>query len=319
MLSPAPNPHAMRPLPSFSLAPVTRPQTWSLLRAQTRPAVRRLTRFAPGIGERIDMQLSGRSADAAIALGHIYRTAEGFGFPLDPPAKSDSASVLTLRDVWSFDSSLFLPAATAWLASANVAILNSVAALKLKRDGSATFGATAIDQVVLADDGAILDWLDEDEIAHFGRVEQWIGIETAPQRHQRRRAGIDLDSGAIFFQSGDGIVRAAAHDDDARGLERIATALPIDPPPRLAACKHFARLLTHDGAPAIGPTRRGRLFVIAGLGSLDIVLTPLLAAIISEKAIGIEAEWATAHGADRRQPRREIAEFTPGHLPGSGA
>jgi glycine/D-amino acid oxidase-like deaminating enzyme len=130
---------------------------------------------------------------------------------------------------------------------------------------------------------------------------------------------MDLDTGAIFAQSGDGIVRATARDDDGRGLDRIASAFRFDPAPRLAALTHFSRLLTHDGAPAIGPTRRGRLFVVAGLGVLDIVLAPLLAAIISETASGVETEWAAAHGAERRQPRREIAEFVAGHVPGGAA
>lgn len=319
LLSPAPNPHSLQSIPSLSLAPFTRPELWSLLRANTRPTVRRLARLAPGIAERIDLRLSAQSADAAIALNHMYRTAEGFRFPVDPPVRSGSATALTLRDVRLFNPTPLLSVAGRWLASSNVAVLNSVGALKLKRDGSATFGATAIDQVVLADDGAILDWLDPEEIAHFARVETWVGIETAPQRHARHRAGIDLDTGAIFAQSGDGIVRATARDDDARGLERIASAFHSDPAPRLAALTHFSRLLTHDGAPAIGPTRRGRLFVVAGLGVLDVVLAPLLAAIISESASGVETEWAAAHGAERRQPRREIAEFVAGHVPGHAA
>ncbi|WMT88083.1 hypothetical protein NO932_05600 [Pelagibacterium sp. 26DY04] len=319
LLGPPPNPHLLRAVPSLTLAPIARPQTWSLLRAHTRPAVRRLMRIAPGIGERIDMQLSARSADAAIALGHIYRTADGFGFPIDPPVRTGSASVLTLRDVRAFNLSLLLSAAPAWLASVNVALVNSTGALKLKRDGSASFGTTTIDQVVLADDAAIIDWLEPDEIAHFARIEQWIGIETAPQRHHRYRVGLDLDSGAIFAQAGDGIVRAAARDDDALGIARIASALPFDPAPRLAARAHFRRLATHDGAPVLGPTRRGRLFVVAGLGPLDIVLAPLVATIIAEKATGTDAQWAAAHGTDRRQPRRDVAEVVPGHLPGGGA
>src|SRR5690606_4989961 len=202
------------------------------------------------------------------------------------------------------------------LASANVAMLNALDGLRLKRDGSASFGAIAIDQVILADDAAILDWLDEGEIAHFARVEHWLGIETLPLRHARYRAGIDLDTGAVFAQSGDGVIRAAARDDDGDGFETIAASLAHDTAPRLAARTRFRRLATHDGAPAFGPTRRARIFVVAGLGVLDIVLVPRIAAVIAGAAGGVEAEWAAAHGADLRQPRREIADFAPGHVPG---
>lgn len=319
LLSPPADPHRLRPLPALSLAPVTRPETWSLLATHTRQTVRRLSRLAPGISERIDMRLAARSADATIALSHVHRTAEGFRVPLDPPARFGASTVLSLRDVHLFNPAPLIAAAPAWLASSNVAVLNSLAGLKLKRDGSASFGATTIDQVVLADDGAILNWLDPDEISHFARVEHWLGIETAPLRHARHRAGIDLDTGAVFAQSGDGIIRATARDDDGNGLERIAASLAHDSPPRLAARTRFARLVTHDGAPAIGPTRRARAFVIAGLGVLDIVLAPRLAAIIAGAASGVEAEWAAAHGADLRQPRRDIAEFAPGHFPGGAA
>src|SRR5690606_37648561 len=154
-------------LPSLSLAPVTRPETWALLEAHARRSVRRLSRLAPGLAERIDMRVSARSPDASIALSHIHRTAEGFRTPLDPPASADGAPACGLRDVWLFSPAPLVAAAPAWLASANVALLTALDGLKLKRDGSARFGAIAIDQVILADDAAILDWLDADDIAHF--------------------------------------------------------------------------------------------------------------------------------------------------------
>lgn len=319
LLSPPADPHRLRPLPSLSLAPVTRPETWSLLGTHARQTVRRLSRIAPAISARIDMRLSARSADATIALSHIHRTAEGFRLPLDPPVKSGDETVLGLRDVRLFDTAPLVAAAPAWLAASNVAVVSSAAGLKLKRDGSASFGATAIDQVILADDAAILGWLDPDDIAHFARIEHWLGIETLPRRHARYRAGIDLDTGAVFAQSGDGIIRAAVRDDDGEGFERIALSLAHEAPARLAAQTRFPRLVTHDGAPAFGPTRRAKVFVIAGLGVLDIALAPRLAAIIAGAASGIAAEWASVHGAGLRQPRRDIAEFVPGHFPGDTA
>ena len=319
LLGPPADPYRLRPLPALSLAPLTRPETWSLLATHTRRTVRRLARIAPGTSERIDMRLSARSPDATIALSHIHRTADGFRVPLDPPVAAGGATILGLRDVRLFEPALLAAAAPAWLAGANVAMLNALDGLRLRRDGTASFGATAIDQVVLADDAAILDWLDADEIAHFARVEHWLGVETLPHRLARYRAGVDLDTGAVFAQSGDGVIRAAACDDDGSGFESIAASLAHDAAPRLAARTRFARLLTHDGAPAFGPTRRAKIFVIAGLGVLDLVLAPRLAAIIAGAADGIEAEWAAAHGADLRQPRRAVAEFAPGHIPGGFA
>jgi hypothetical protein len=316
LLSPPPNPHALRPLPSLSFAPVTRPETWSILMAHAKPALRRLSRIVPTIGERIDMRVLARSAEAVLALGHMRHLAEGFRYPVDPMEKDTSGTFMGLRDVRSIDASALLGAAPSWLSGSNVAVLNSMEGLKIRRDGSARFGATSIDQVILADDEAILQWVDADEIATFARIEHWAGIETAPQRHARYRAGFDLDTGTVFAQSGDGVVRAAARNDDGRALARIADCLALDPAPRLAAQTSLTRLFSHDGAPVLGPTRRDKMFIVAGLGTLDLILAPLIAGIIAERASGLEAEWAAAHGADLRQPRREVADFHPGLVAG---
>ena len=316
LLSPPPNPYVLRALPSLSLAPVTRPQTWSMLLGHARPAVRRLSRIVPTIGERIDVRMFARSPEAATALSHMRHIADGFGYPADPVEKSPLGTSVGLRDVRMIDAGALHAAAPSWLTAANVAVLNSMDGLKIRRDGSARFGTTAIDQVILADDDAIVQWLDPDEIGTFARLETWTGVETAPQRHARYRAGFDLDTGAVFAQASDGVVRAAARNDDGKALTRIADCLTLDPAPRLAAQSGFTRLCSHDGAPVLGPTRRGKLFVVAGLGVLDLVLAPLVAGIISERASGLEVEWAAAHGADLRQPRREVAEFHPGRLAG---
>lgn len=316
LVSPPPNPHALRPLPSLSLAPATRPETWSILSRHARPALRRLSRIVPTIGERVDMRMQARSAQAIVALGHMRHIAGGFGYPIDPMEKTPRGASVGLRDVRLIDAAALHEAGPSWLAAANVAVLHSVDGLTIRRDGTARFGATTIDQVILADDASILQWLDPDEIASFARTEHWAGIETAPQKPARHRAGFDLDTGTIFAQSADGIIRAAARDDDGNALPRIADCLSLDPAPRLAARASFSRLCSHDGAPVLGPTRRAKLFVVAGLGALDLVLAPLVAGIIAEQASGLEAEWAAAHGADLRQPRRDIAEFHPALMAG---
>ncbi|WP_421950873.1 hypothetical protein [Pelagibacterium sp.] len=316
LLSPPPNPHALRPLPPLSLAPVTRPETWSILMAHARPALRRLSRIVPAIGERIDMRVGARSAQAMIALSHMRHIAGGFGYPVDPIEKTAHGMRVGLRDVRSINAAALFAAAPSWLAATNVAVLSSVEGLKIRRDGGARFGATSIDQVILADDDAILRWLDADEIATFARIEHWAGIETAPQRLARYRAGFDLDTGTVFAQAGDGVIRAAARNDDGEALARIADCLSLDPAPRLAAQTSLTRLFSHDGAPVLGPTRRDKVFVVAGLGTLDLVLAPLIAGIVSGRASGLEAEWAAAHGADLRQPRREFADFHPGLVAG---
>ncbi|AEQ50820.1 hypothetical protein KKY_781 [Pelagibacterium halotolerans B2] len=316
LLSPAPNPHALRPLPALSFAPVTRPETLSIVLDHARPALRRLSRIVPAISERIDVRIEGRTAEAIVALSHMRHAAEGFGYPADPMEKTARGANVKVRDVRLIDAAALHEAGPAWLAGANVAVLHSVDGLSIRRDGSARFGATTIDQVILADDGAILQWMDADEIASFARIEHWTGIETAPQRPGRYRAGFDLDTGTVFAQSSDGIIRAAARDDDGKALPRIADCLSLDPAPRLAARASLTRLCPDDGAPVLGPTRRGKLFVVAGLGVLDLILAPLVAGIIAEQASGLEIEWAAAHGADLRQPRRDIAEFHPGLVAG---
>ncbi|SDG36478.1 hypothetical protein [Pelagibacterium luteolum] len=306
--------HRLSLPPSLSVAPITRPETWARLTEIAAPAARRLSRIAPRLARRTDVIFGARSPAARNALSHMRHLMAGFGHAVEPAHAIPDSSAIRVRDAWAFDGDAFKGAAAPWLAAANVAIVNSASGLKVRRDGSASFGATNFDLVVLADDQSIVDRLSAEDVAGFASMANAIGIHTSPVPPMSNAVTIDLDSGATMLRDTTGKLIATAYDEDEKGLDRIRASMPRTIAPRLAAKTRFKCLHTHDGAPVIGTPRRSRMFIIAGLGALDLVFAPMLARLIAGDASGVEAEWAAAHAADLRQPRVEVAEYVPGRL-----
>ncbi|RDE10454.1 hypothetical protein [Pelagibacterium lacus] len=298
-------------LPSLSVAPLTRPETLSLLVKYGPGAARQTNRIARGAAGRGDLALTAHGAASGAALSHIRHMLAGFGRVVEPLGAPAGTTRVRVRDVWQFHAAPFLAAAPAWLAGANAAMVNAASGLKLRKDGSASFGATPVDLVVLADDAAIVSRLAEAEVAAFAARVAHLDIATEPVAPLATPSIIDLDGGAQLAQDASGRLIGSAQDSDGRGLARITAALPEGVATRLAARGRSTRLLPHDGAPVLGPTRKNRLYVVAGLGRCDMALAPLVARLIVGKATPAEAEWAAAHGAELRQPRANVADFAP--------
>ena len=318
LLSDPPQPHRLWAEPASSVAPVTRPDTRALVAAHSSAAVKRLNRIAPGMVQRVDMAMGARGEAGKAAMGHIGHIMMGHRLIVEPLPSAGALSRMRVRDVWQSHSAAFLAVAARWLAASNVAVVHSRAGLKIRRDGRANFGATTIDLVVLADDAAILEWLGAEDIAGFARTGTRIGIQTTPVRQLEQKLMFDLDSGASWSQAPDGSLLGAASDGGDVGLGRLAAALPADLAPRLAAKAYRQTLVPHDGAPVIGRTRRGGVYIVSGLGPLDLMLAPMIAGLIAGTASGLEAEWAAAHGADLRQPRADVADYQPSLAQGGG-
>lgn len=293
------------PLVSLSLCPVTRPQTWAVLAGHGQHTARRLARIGPGLTARTDLTILARTPAARVAQSHMRHMAAGFGHAVEP----DGAAAIRVRDIWRFDAAAFAALAPQWLAASGVALADAAADLKIRKDGGSSIGDAGLDLVVLADDAAILAHLQTQEIAPFATRYDHLGIMTAPVPGPRLPAIADLDTMALLAQNENGQIVGMARDDDGKGLERIAHALPDSVAPRMAARTRPLRLLTHDAAPAFGTIRRGKLFVAAGLGGLDIVLAPLVAEAIADAASGPDLQWAAAHGLGLRQPRADVAEY----------
>lgn len=304
--------HRLALPPSLSVAPITRPETWARLTEIAAPAARRLSRIVPGSARRTDVIFGARSPAARMALSHIRHLMAGFGHAVEPASADQDSAALRVRDAWAFDGDAFQAAAAPWLAATNVAVVNSGSGLKVRRDGTASFGTTNFDLVVLADDQSIADRLPSDDLAGFANMTGHVGIHTSPVSSMVTAVNIDLDTGATAFRGKTGNLIATAYDDDGKGIDRIRAGMPHDIAPRLAAKTRFRTLHTHDGAPVVGVPRRSGMFIIAGLGALDLVFAPMLARLIAGDASGVEAEWAAAHAADLRQPRAEVADYVPG-------
>ncbi len=309
LLSDPPDPNRLWPRPSASIVPMARPEAWMLMHDHGADALRRITRIAPRAVERVKGQMSAHTADAIAAIGHMRGIMAGLGYLIEPVSSAKGQLSVTIGDARIFNPGRLVEAFAQWLAKENVAVVNSARGLKVRKDGTANFGATTIDKVVLADDEAIIEWLSDEEIATFGHVEPFVGIASAPMRMLERRLLFDLDNGAALCQFSGGSIQGAAIDADGLGLERIAHCLPKGVTGRLAGQTQFRRIVPHDGAPILGATRRARTFSIAGLGGLDLMLAPVLARSIVGTGTADEAEWVASHGADLRQPRSNVAEF----------
>lgn len=266
---------------ALSVAPLTRPRTWALLK-RTAPETLKLVRgLGPGLHVRVDPLMTAASEVGREALGHIRHAAAGFGIP----AERKGEAVL-FRDAVLLRQGPLTGAMEPWLSRTGVVRPPRGATTTIRRDGTVRIdsGRNAIEavQAILCDDAAIFTHLgpESDRL----RVVQTTSILTAPALRLDTPVVFRLDSGLVAVQRRDGAIEAIGPDRSIGGLGQST---------RLAARTSFRSLVTTDSAPLIG-TVRNRV-VLAGLGPTGAFLAPVLARFVAGAATDVERVWCLAH------------------------
>lgn len=299
----------------LSVGPLTRPQTWSLLKALVPETQKLLTRLGGRSAlRRLDPMLFADNQQGKEALGHIAQMARAYGILADRVGTSKTGSdraTLRLGDAFMIDRPALLGPLEKWLIGLNVSRITSEHA-RLHPDGSADL--TQANETTHAARSIIVD----DALIRHLAAEQWpaplqrrphASILTAAGERLASDVMISLDSGLTLTQVHGSNVAAFGPGTLASFSSRLAQMLADKGVTQQIGQSGFEGLISADGAPVMGAISRDAPVVLCALGPTGAFMAPMLARWLVGEAKDAEAAWCEAHAP--LNERRAVAEFAP--------
>lgn len=291
----------------LSMAPLTRPETWSLLKALVPETVKLISRVAGrSAWSRVDPILYAEQAPGREALAHVRHMALAFDHGAEPISAKligPDRDGIILRDAVLLHRPVLETALDRWLVEHGVRRLVEGDKLQVRPDGSAELAnadtLVEIGQTVLADDMAQLQHLSGVQWPALLRRQTASTIFTEPTRPMAAPVMLQLDSGLTMVQQpGRGIVAMGPGALEPFGA-RLATLLGRERQFRQAGQSSYDRVVTSDGGPALGRLGGIGVDVLAGLGPTGAFLAPAIARWLCGSASATENAWFAARLVDR--------------------
>ncbi len=300
----------------LSVAPLTRPESWSLLCKLTRETHKLLNRVgARGAVSRIDPIFYAAMSEGIEALGHISHMAQAFGVPAErvrPHVLDEGQQGFVFRDALLLHRATLEPVLDRWLLSLGVARAPMDAPLVLKPDGSTVVVADdqgyEIGQTVLADDGAILGQLSAETWPAIITAHAASTVLTETGKPLPGRLMYQLDSGLVLSQQfrrglvalGPGAIEQVGQAVAAGlGAQRI----------RQAGQSSYQRIVAVDRAPVVGRVGGTGPDLVAGFGLSGAFFAPAIARWLAGTGSPEEKEWFAARLVDRDAALSSVAEW----------
>ena len=293
----------------LSVAPLTRPESWALLQTAL-PELKALLKKlgAKKTWTRLDPVFFASEPAGCELLAHLRHMALGFGMEAERvPSKAlgRDREGIVLPDAMLLQRTLLEPVLDRWLDGLGVRRLET-ARVTLSNDGSAEITGgdetIAAAQTVLADDDAILTHLVPETWPALFTRQAGASLLTEPTAPLHAPVMLDLDTNITLLQQA------------GRGLIAIGPG-PLDPfaaSVRLLLGKqrklaqggqtNFSRVVTLDGAPAVGRINGTGPDVLAGFGATGAFFAPAIARWLSGAATPAENAWLAARLVDRALP-----------------
>ncbi len=274
---------------NLALPLATRPESWRMLR-QAEADMRALLGSigAPGSMKSTETDLVADLPGTAAALDHLAHMAVGHGHQVRRTAEG-----WAFRRVALLDAEIIEKRLSEWLLAAGVTTIE-------EGDADAAL-------IVLADDDAIVDALDEtNRPAPLLAQAMTSTLIVAPRPLSVPVRRFPDRGVTLLARPGNSVlgIVSGEHEVDAR----LASALPGPFPMKRLAATRYRRFVTADGAPLIGKV--GKHVLVAGLGDATPFFAPAIARLIAGAAEGDEKRWFGAH--DPRRDRAAVAEFVSG-------
>jgi hypothetical protein len=253
----------------ISVMPITRPETWALVRNNRDDVLKLLARIGGKAAvRRIDPIFIAESEAGKDALDHIGVMAASHGEAVERLPEGHilpGAAAFRLRDAALIERPALEPALAAWLTK-----------LDVRRD------FTWAGLTVLADDEAIL--------THGGEVAPPLlsvpmtVLLTEPTPPLVAPLLYCIDRGMTLAQGAGGGVTAFTVGGPVRALAQAGAVLAQDRIVRRAGQAAFIALCGRDGAPVVGHLGDNGPFIACGLGPAGAFLAPALARLIAGTA-----------------------------------
>ncbi|KQX41945.1 hypothetical protein ASD04_17935 [Devosia sp. Root436] len=301
----------------LSVAPITRPESWALLKAGLPEALKLLSRIGGrGAWSRVDPIFFSETPAGKEALAHIRHMALAFGHAAElVPASAigPGRSGLLLRDAVLLHRPTLEAGLDRWLDLQGVRRCREDETLTVRSDGSAELASgedrIEIGQAVLADDAAVIDHVPASLWPALLTRRVTSTIFTEPTRPIAASVMHRLDTGlTLVQQAGRGIaaIGPGAIDPFAAAL---GTLLGREREFRQAGQSSYEALATSDAAPAVGRLRGSGPDILAGLGPSGAFLAPAIARWLCGMADPAESAWLGARLVDRKAAASPVAEY----------
>jgi hypothetical protein len=300
----------------MSVAPITRPETWALLKAVLSESSKLITRIGGRHAlRRVDPIFFADGPATREALGHFSHMARAYGMILEtvPPAKTGAdRTALRISDAVTVHRPGFEPAMETWLAEQGVrrfapemATMAAGGSTMIK-EGDAVLVAR---RAVLVDDEAIVRCLPGWQWPAQLLRRPHATILTASSRHLAGPIMVQLDSGTILVQHEEGGMAAMGPGSLSAFSARLSALLSEAGQLQQVGQVGYEILFPGDGAPLLGPVTTDGPLILTGLGPIGAFMAPILARWLAGEASSDETEWCEAHRADKRGLGRSVAEF----------
>jgi len=316
--------HPLRPQRGFdmSVSPLTRPETWQLLRECTPE----FTALVDGmeVTERVDPLFVARQHHGVELISHMHNIAAGFGYSIERQAISDEYSLaVQFRDAVRVLRRPFAQLAQNWLTECGVHVVptNDVS-IQQKKSGVLHLkgiGETIVaQQVVLADDDAIFLHAKPQQIASYFSTVPTLGYLIEPVGEMKSSVVHDVESGLTIYQRKNGALDCVAPDLSQNIESRICSHVDRGNSVRLAGKTNFEVLRSKDGAAFVGEIGSAKPVLLGGFGATGLFQTPAIARLLTGNGTDFEKSYFEARRiAKNLDVRTNIAEFLPLDVPGN--
>ena len=300
----------------LSVAPITRPQTWSLLQSAIPETLKLIGRVGGRRAwSRVDPVLFAEHPVGKEALAHVRHMAHAFGHaaePIPPRSLGPGRSGMVLRDAVLLHRATLEGNLDRWLDQQPVRRLPPDEAMAVHPDGSATLETADermdVGQTVLADDRAMIQFLPPTLWPSLLLRRVASTILTQPTSPLAAAVMHRVDTGMMLHQQAGGILAVGPG-----AIDPFAAALDLQLGPerayRQAGQSSYETVVTGDGAPAVGRVQGTGPDIIAGFGATGAFLAPAIARWLTGSASRAESDWFGARLVDRTPTASPVADF----------
>lgn len=299
----------------LSVAPLTRPEAWALLKGCVPETIRAIARIGGRAAwSRIDPMLVADTEAAREALSHVRHMALAFGHDVEPVAHyaNQARDGILIRDAILLHRGRLEAILDGWFAQHRVRRVLKDERLTIAANGSAVLetasGDIEITQSVLADDLALIGHLPEKQWPDLLARREASTLLVAPAAPLAAPLMSHIDSGLMMLQQPDRSVTALGPGPLQGLIDQVSEAVGPGLPLRQSGQSRHESVTTGDGAAAVGRLAGTGPDVLAGLGISGAFLAPAIARWLAGVADAQENAYFAARLVNRDPAQSDVAD-----------
>lgn len=310
--------HPILPQRGFDISagPLTRPETWQLLKSSVPETVKVLNTIGSGrVYERVDFGMVALGKAGVQALGYIQNAAQGYGTQVErlPDSQSYRTAYAFRHTVRTLRRPL-IAALPAWLEARGVTLVDpKEARIRKAQNGpiSIQWGGqeAEIGKLVLAGDAAMATHGHQGDVQAMFHKLPMSALLMEPTTKLVTPVMQAIDAGLTLYQRSNGALDCAGHGDAAEVGEAAAAYFDEGENLRLAGSAVFESMVSKDGGAVLGVKSRKNVIYLGGLGLTGLFQVPAIARFLAGKSNRTESDYFDACAPGKSDASSRMNEF----------